>query len=538
MKNSVLLGFVCLLLGSVAGYGVRGVVDQKQVSAQLAAGTASRRAYSQSAVVEGAVSSTGGASASAGSAVATAAADKPLITVSLSDRMKELLMDYDPKSTQKALAKLSVTDLQAALALVAAMPKSTDRDGLRYELYRAWAAQNPTAAWQAALNDPLDKDRGYVLGAVAGVVAKSDPKAAIDLAMSLGMGAKRGTVMNAVFESWSKTDVASALAYANLHPDLAIDSYTFTRGLSALAETAPQRAAELALSMKDQSRSYVLSSLMSNWVTTDPSAAMAWANAQTNPSFQKDAISAVLSAWSKNDPVAALNYARDITNPDIRDSSLQNAWRDWFRRSPTEATGYLVKSGDAKLMENVAYSFSYLADKFTAKEQASLLAQIPEGKGKQDILRSLTSSQIRNGRFNQALEFLNAMPDSSSRDSNVAQLGQEWAKSDIKAAEAWLKIQPESTDRDLAVTGFATTLAGSNPQAALEWVNTIPDAALRKSALKNVATRWLKSDPAKADAWMAGVKEFTASDRRDIESMSKFRSDFSLPISVSVGTRR
>ena len=88
------------------------------------------------------------------------------------------------------------------------------------------------------------------------------------------------------------------------------------------------------------------------------------------------------------------------------------------------------------------------------------------------------------------------------------------------------------------MAGFATTLAGSNPAAALEWVNTIPDAALRKSALKSVATRWLKNDPAQANAWTTSVKEITESDRRYIESMSKLRGDFSLPISVNVGTRR
>ena len=35
----------------------------------------------------------------------------------------------------------------------------------------------------------------------------------------------------------------------------------------------------------------------------------------------------------------------------------------------------------------------------------------------------MTSNPIWKGRFNQALEFLTAMPDSSGRDSNVAQLG-------------------------------------------------------------------------------------------------------------------
>ena len=89
--------------------------------------------------------------------------------------MRELLIDFDVKSAQKAAAKLSARDLQAALALVADMPKSADRDALRGQLYRAWAALNPNAAWKAALADPLDKSKGDLLGAVAGEVAKTNP---------------------------------------------------------------------------------------------------------------------------------------------------------------------------------------------------------------------------------------------------------------------------------------------------------------------------------------------------------------------------
>ncbi|MBL9133660.1 MAG: hypothetical protein JNG86_20790 [Verrucomicrobiaceae bacterium] len=173
----------------------------------------------------------------------------------------------------------------------------------------------------------------------------------------------------------------------------------------------------------------------------------------------------------------------------------------------------------------------------SAAERAGLLAKLPEGKAKETIMRSMTDSHIRKGQFSQALELLNALPDSTGRDRNVFELGQKWATSDMEAATAWLKRQPESTDRDIATAGYAFTLARTDAAGALEWANTIPDAKLRESALKGVAVRWMGSDPAKAEAWMSGVPSFSELDKRMIRDMSKRQSDyFFMPLSV--GQRR
>jgi hypothetical protein len=185
----------------------------------------------------------------------------------------------------------------------------------------------------------------------------------------------------------------------------------------------------------------------------------------------------------------------------------------------------------------VTWDFSYYSESFTPKERAALLAQIPEGKSKENIFRTMTDSQIRKGQFNQALEMLNLMPDSSDRDRNVVKLGQEWAAADIDATAKWLKQQPDSSDRDLALAGYASTLARTDPTGAIEWVNTIPDQKVRDGAMKNVAIRWLKADPKSAEAWMGGVTAFSESDKKFIRSMAGIRGDYvSMP--VTVGTRR
>jgi hypothetical protein len=156
---------------------------------------------------------------------------------------------------------------------------------------------------------------------------------------------------------------------------------------------------------------------------------------------------------------------------------------------------------------------------------------------KEDIYRTMTDSQIRKGQYNQALEMLNAMPDSRDRDRNVVKLGQEWAKADLAAAGAWLKIQPDSTDRDLAVAGYASSLVRTDPTSALNWANAIPDAKIREGALKNIAVRWLNADPARAEAWISSIPSFTDLDKRMIRDMAKINSDL-ITMPITVGERR
>lgn len=537
MKN-IVLPVMCLLVGGVAGYGLRSMKDAAARASDNSADHAAKLEKEHRPADSPASSAVQAKTAAANGGAATIPPVGGTAAMSLGDRMKELLLDFDVKSAQKALSKLSASDLQAALALVTAMPKSSDRDALRAQLYRAWAAQNPTAAWKAALADPLDKSRGYCLGVIAAEVAKTNPQAGIDLALSLGMGARRSAVMNAVFTQWSRQDAAAALAYSNAHPDQPVDSYVFSSGISSLAEKDPLRAAGTAFQIKDPlSRTTALSALMSTWMVSDREAALKWALAVADPNQKREAVAACIGAWARNDPGAAIGYARTLEDVEVRDKSVQSAWRDWFRQSPSEAMTFLAGSGDDKLMENVAYNFISLTDTLAPKELGDLLSKVPEGKGKERILSNVIFSQLTKGQFNQALATLNGMSDSVERDRQVNKLGEEWAKSDLAAATAWLKLQPDSSDRDLAVAGYAATLARTDVDGALEWARTIPDEKVRVGAMKNIAVRWLKKDAAGAEAWMAGVGEFTETDRKFIRSMAAIRGDY-LPASVRVGTRR
>ena len=508
---------MCLLIGLGAGYGLRPVVSSESAS-------------------DGASAKESAASKSASAAAKSASKAATGLSMPLADMLKDLMGDYDQRSARKAFANLSAAEIQEALKQLAAMPKSSERELLRAELYRAWAAVNPQAAWQAALADALDKTGG-MLAAVAGVVAKTNPNAAVDLAMSLGMGGKRGFVLSTVFTEWAKKDVLAALEYSQKHPEVPVDNYAFTAGLIKFAETDPVKAANLALGFKSEyGGNSTLLSLMNNWIERDPDAAFDWALKLENPKMREDAVSAAVGAWAKIDPKAAMAYVESIPDLGVRKSAFQKAWADWFRNDPLLATDYIAKSTDATLLNSGRFSIARLAESLGPKERGDLLGRLPTGELRDGVMDSMTGSLIGRGKFNDAMDILNDLPDSRSRDRNVVKLGLEWAKQDPAAADAWLKKLPDSSDRDLAVAGYVRILARSDATKAIEWANQIPDAKLRSGALQNVAVGWMRSDPAAAEKWFTSLPGVRPQELEMLRRYAGYDHDEIGPI-LSVGQR-
>lgn len=534
LKNTA-IPFFCLLAGIGLGYGLRSMREPTKGSpkanevkvANKQTGSSSRSTEAARAAGKESEDPTG--------------EDKGQVAAasSIGDQMKALLANYRPDDARAAIAGLSSSDLQAALAIVAAVPKSADRDSLRRNLYRAWAATQPAVAWKAALADPLENDSGYLLSAVAGEIAKTNPNSAIELALSLGAGGRRATVLREVIDEWGKVDLPGVVAYWNTHPDLPVENYAIASVIGRVGAKDPLSAANLTLKLTDhRTRSNALTSLMSNWAGKDPAAALSWAESIAQTNLRDKAINEALRGWSQKDPKAAMEHLQALSDPLQKSEMLSSVWQNWFRKAPEEATAFIGTVTDSKFLENLGWNLSYAMDTFTSQEKRDVLNKLPDGKMKLDLVQSLAQQQTDRGRYNQALEFLNELPDSQNRDYGVQRLGKEWAVADPNGAAAWLKLQPDSSDRDLAVAGFAPVLARTNPEEALRWLESIPDQGVRSSALKNFAHTWLATDPANAEPWLSSQSGLSESEKKLVRENAKKYTPGQMSYSGEVTNRR
>ena len=197
------------------------------------------------------------------------------------------------------------------------------------------------------------------------------------------------------------------------------NTFIFSRGLSLLAEKEPMKAANLVITFKDElQRNAALSSLMNTWVVSDPAAALGWAQALSNPTLHKDAIAAAVGAWAKIDPAAALAHAQGIPDDETRVRSFKKAGVTGFaasRRRHLLSRLHTMRSC-CKTCLSIFHTFPKASHRKSAR---GCWRKFPKARTRRTSIAAVTDSQIRKGQFNQALELLNAMPDSTGRDRNV-----------------------------------------------------------------------------------------------------------------------
>jgi hypothetical protein len=421
------------------------------------------------------------------------------VTGDLFRSLDDLVKDYDAKSAERLVGNMSVAEIRQALGRLQSLPPQSP---LRAQLFRAWAAKEPEAAWAAALALNEKAGRSTALAAVAGEIAKTRPEAAVDLAMSLGLGTFRQYTLNSVFNEWGKQNMVGALDYLKRHPDLPVEGYTLANAIYQMAQENPVQATQQAAMLPpSNSRDYAIQSAMESWYSKDADAARRWAFEQKDPALRSAALKALVSAMAKDHPLEALAF---LSQNDFNgsDEARTNLMRTWMERDPLSLLDHLAANPQDTNNSMTAYNIAYALGKATPEEQTSLLARLPETELKHNVIRQMANQEMERGRYAKAVSALNGLPDSSSRDSSLQRLGTTWASNDPQAAAAWLKLQPDSTDRDLVVGGFATSLSKTDPQAAIQWAQTIPDAAMQTTVFKNIAVRWMRSNPQAAMPWL------------------------------------
>lgn len=480
MSQRLVLPLACLALGAAAGFfaGVRSQPELPEASQSAAADSVGK---TTSASIRQA--SDGG---------------------SLIRSLDELLKEYDIKGAERLASTLSVAQIQQALQHLRMGPDHQARL-LSAQLYRAWAAKDPEAAWQGALALSEKQGRAWALAAVAKTIAKTRPERAVELAMSLGMGGSRSQTLREALTEWSKKDLSAVQAYLKQHPDIPAEPYLFTSAISETARENPQLALQQTSTLSNaNARESATRWTVRSWYEKDAAAAKRWVLEQAPPAQRDAALVGLFEAMTEEDPRQALVFFEqtDLAGSGTRDRILQSIFNSWLQKDPAAAFDYFADSANAKMLEQFKYNLAVPMNDLTPAEQADLLARLPAGDIKNDIIRQMADQQVHRGRYAEAVTALNDLPDSSGRDSSLQRLGSTWAKDNPQAAADWLKQQPDSTDRDLVIAGYAQEVAQTNPQAAIQWANAIPDKNIQATVFKNIAVLWLRFNPQAATAWL------------------------------------
>jgi hypothetical protein len=419
---------------------------------------------------------------------------------------------------QRYTQGMSAAEIQAALVRLKAGTPSERT--LMSELLGSWARLDPQGAWRYAESLTDTGQRLAAFTSVVGEWAKTHPLMALPRVLALSSVRERSSVFTALLSGWISADPRAAVAYWNSHPELPDDSLSGSLALEGLAAKEPALAANLALTFR--STSPISSTLifdelnrtMKVWIGKDPVAALKWAESLQNQDHRDRAIQSVAKALIATDPQKAFSLAEKQSNASLK-SRLFN---DWIAVDPKAAIQYLSKRPTAEI-DSLVGSSNYSLSKLSGKEQQQFLAALPEGKAKNEALQDLVRSQGRTGRYPEAIQLLNEMPNSKERDRSLHSLAADWSKKDPATVERWIQQQGDSSDRDFIMAAHAAQTAKRDPTAALSMAAKIPDPSVRKGAEKNIYQAWAQKDRDSANRWLNANSAYTPSERSIMQKM-------------------
>ena len=235
-------------------------------------------------------------------------------------------VENDPEGAAAAVAKLPPGDLQqASIEALAA----------------AWAAQDSASAIAWVLSLGSAQPQYAASTSIASVLAPDDPEAMANLGLQLAIGHGRLMVLQAALQSWMSQDPSGALDwFQQLPADTRMD--VAGEAASQAQNYAPAEAVQIALSMQPgQQQNSVLQQSVSAWYKSDPNAAMAWVQQQTDSQIKDDALQ---GAAASADPSTAETLMAGIDDDQTRLAAETRVATDWMKSNPAAATAWIQSS--------------------------------------------------------------------------------------------------------------------------------------------------------------------------------------------------
>ena len=229
-----------------------------------------------------------------------------------------------------ALETLTHIDPARAAGWVGALQSGHRQSEVIRQIARRWAREDLDAAlsWTESLSG---RSRREATLALAHELARQDPRAAADFALSLPPSEQRQDAVFEVAHRWARNDLGQAVEWANSL--VAEHSIPAMRGiLETVADDDPGAAAKLvaewatgnAFDGQRQAYGELAGELADQWSHFDPRAAASWAHSLPEEGdVQRHAVERVAGSWVEQDPMAASEWIGGLPPGEVRDIAAE-----------------------------------------------------------------------------------------------------------------------------------------------------------------------------------------------------------------------
>jgi hypothetical protein len=261
------------------------------------------------------------------------------------------------------------------------------------------------------------------------------------------------------------SDIGAALKQLRGLPEGSARSLATGLLVAHWIETDPEGALKFAAQNHDFD--YITADVFQQLAGDDAQAALARAQAITDPNARYQALRGVLSYMADQDPLGALALASTLGSFPNNESLSQMIFRQWSAVDPQAAAA-----------------------------QAALTSS--DGGWRSPVTQVLRNwaSQDPLG----AIAWTNAQADPSMQARDIGQIVRQWSRDDQTAAANWVNTLSPGVTRDAAVASLAFSLGGTDPSAAIGWAESISDADQRTNAITRLSREIMARNPSNGAA--------------------------------------
>lgn len=358
-----------------------------------------------------------------------------------------------PQEITVGFLYLAASDPERLLALADSLSGNMQL-AAKSAAYSALAEMDPDSAMQraAALGPGTERDR--ILSSVAGVLARRDPKAALDWALTLTPPSRN--MMSQISFSIAQTDPEFALSLID-DPPPGLDAQlvmSYMSSVGVLSDPGQIRSfADRLLAQDNIQSASALSRLIGTWMDQDPERALDWVLAN-DAALDRNMLSNAATSLSRSDPQTAASYVSRIPE-EFRATWITQVASGYGLVDPAGALAWVAQFQGQDFYD-AAYSSIVVAS-----------AQSDVRTAADRVARADADVQLRAGQA-------------------VAQI---YANQDPRAAARWAIALSDERARRLAVEAGMSIWSGSDPGAAKRFALDLDRGEIRDSSLTRLLSR-------------------------------------------------